>query len=142
MKYRDRWSRLLRERSLKTCSPRRREEDEEMDQCVEMTRSLERIALAGVGRNRFVPTQEWVTSWQQGMLLCQNNPLSIFLTDANLGYRLTPVMWSSPSCCKGARSAGIAKQGEHNPAIIDFLASANLSHVLPRPPSITPRRLS
>ena len=35
----------------------------------EMTRSLERIALAGVGRNRFVPTQEWVTSWQQGCVL-------------------------------------------------------------------------
>ena len=33
---------------------------------VEMTRSLERIALAGIGRNRFVPTQEWITSWQQG----------------------------------------------------------------------------
>jgi hypothetical protein len=33
---------------------------------VEMTRSLEQIALAGIGRNRFVPTQEWVTSWQQG----------------------------------------------------------------------------
>ena len=33
---------------------------------VEMTRSLERIALAGIGRNRFVPTQEWVTSWHQG----------------------------------------------------------------------------
>jgi hypothetical protein len=32
----------------------------------EMTRSLERIALAGIGRNRFVPTQEWVTSWHQG----------------------------------------------------------------------------
>ena len=26
------------------------------------------------------------------------------------------------------------------PAIIDFLASANLSHALPQPPSITPRR--
>lgn len=36
---------------------------------VEMTRSLERIALAGIGRNRFVPTQEWVTSWQQGCVL-------------------------------------------------------------------------
>ena len=33
---------------------------------VEMTRSLERVALAGIGRGRFVPTQEWVTSWQQG----------------------------------------------------------------------------
>lgn len=37
---------------------------------VDMTRSLERIALAGIGRNRFVPTQEWVTSWQQGCVSC------------------------------------------------------------------------
>ena len=37
---------------------------------VEMTRSLERVALAGIGRNRFVPTQEWVTSWQQGYVCC------------------------------------------------------------------------
>jgi hypothetical protein len=36
---------------------------------VEMTRSLERIAQAGIGRNRFVPTQEWITSWQQGCVL-------------------------------------------------------------------------
>jgi len=28
--------------------------------------SLERIAAQGVGRNGFMPTQEWVTSWQQG----------------------------------------------------------------------------
>lgn len=36
---------------------------------LEMTSSLERIAQAGIGRNRFVPTQEWVTSWQQGCVL-------------------------------------------------------------------------
>lgn len=28
--------------------------------------SIERAAAAAVGRNGFVPTQEWVTSWQQG----------------------------------------------------------------------------
>ncbi|KAF5376543.1 hypothetical protein D9757_008307 [Collybiopsis confluens] len=28
--------------------------------------SLERIAASGIGRNGFVPTPEWVTSWQQG----------------------------------------------------------------------------
>lgn len=28
--------------------------------------SQEHITAAGVGRNGFVPTQEWVTSWQQG----------------------------------------------------------------------------
>lgn len=32
----------------------------------DMTASLERIEAAVVGRNGFVPTQEWVTSWQQG----------------------------------------------------------------------------
>ena len=33
---------------------------------IEMSGSLERIAAAGVGRNGFVPTQDWMTSWQQG----------------------------------------------------------------------------
>lgn len=33
---------------------------------LELSGSLERIAAAGVGRNGFVPTQDWVTSWQQG----------------------------------------------------------------------------
>jgi hypothetical protein len=28
--------------------------------------NVERVAAAAVGRNGFVPTQEWVTSWQQG----------------------------------------------------------------------------
>ena len=32
----------------------------------DMTGSLERLASAGVGRNGFVPTQEWVASWHQG----------------------------------------------------------------------------
>ena len=32
----------------------------------DMTGSLERLAAAGVGRNGFVPTQEWVSSWHQG----------------------------------------------------------------------------
>ncbi|EEB98573.1 hypothetical protein MPER_01895, partial [Moniliophthora perniciosa FA553] len=31
--------------------------------------SLERLAASGVGRNGFVPTQEWVASWQQGLPL-------------------------------------------------------------------------
>ena len=53
---------------------------------VDMTRSLERIALAGIGRNRFVPTQEWVTSWQQGWVRCVQTVLP--LTNSNLGYRL------------------------------------------------------
>lgn len=49
---------------------------------VEMTRSLERIALAGIGRNRFVPTQEWVTSWQQGCVPWVSLSFPVPLTDA------------------------------------------------------------
>ena len=33
---------------------------------LDMTGSLESLAATAVGRNGFVPTQEWVTSWQQG----------------------------------------------------------------------------
>lgn len=33
---------------------------------LDASESLERIAAAGVGRNGFVPTQDWVTSWQHG----------------------------------------------------------------------------
>ncbi|KAI9453437.1 hypothetical protein F5148DRAFT_968580, partial [Russula earlei] len=33
---------------------------------LETDNSLDRVTAAAVGRNGFVPTQEWVTSWQQG----------------------------------------------------------------------------
>ncbi|KAJ7905266.1 high-temperature-induced dauer-formation protein-domain-containing protein [Mycena olivaceomarginata] len=38
-------------------------------QSLDRNSSLDRVAAAGVGRNGFVPTQEWVTSWQQGLPL-------------------------------------------------------------------------
>lgn len=38
----------------------------ERTQSVELTASEEQAAAKAVGRNGFVPTQEWVTSWQQG----------------------------------------------------------------------------
>jgi len=88
----------------------------------EMTRSLERIALAGIGRNRFVPKQEWVTSWQQGLPL---DPVMLVISE------LLPKVHDLQASLSKANTT---------PAIIDFLASANLSHVLPRPPGITPRR--
>jgi len=33
---------------------------------IDATSAIERAAAVAVGRNGFVPTQEWVTSWQQG----------------------------------------------------------------------------
>lgn len=40
--------------------------DRSRSESIDMSDSLERIAAAGVGRNGFVPTQDWVTSWHQG----------------------------------------------------------------------------
>ena len=40
--------------------------ERQRSESVDMSGSLERIAAAGVGRNGFVPTQDWVTSWHQG----------------------------------------------------------------------------
>ncbi|EIN03674.1 hypothetical protein PUNSTDRAFT_47999 [Punctularia strigosozonata HHB-11173 SS5] len=88
---------------------------------ISMDSELERIASAGVGRNGFVPTQEWVTSWQQGLPL---DPVMLLISE--LLPRLQDLQTRS-----GAKSSA---------AITDFLSSVNLSHVLPPPPPINPRR--
>ena len=46
----------------------------------DMTGSLERLASAGVGRNGFVPTQDWVASWHQGCICSYFHALSRSLT--------------------------------------------------------------
>ena len=53
---------------------------------VEMTGSLERIAAQGVGKNGFVPTQEWVTSWQQGQDNFYLSRLCWSLTFFSIGF--------------------------------------------------------
>jgi len=83
---------------------------------------LERIAAQGVGRNGFIPTQEWVTSWQQGLPL---DP--ILLTIAELLPKVTDLQ--KP----GTRPATSS-------AVLEFLRSATLRHVLPPAPPVNPRR--
>ncbi|KAI0078173.1 hypothetical protein K474DRAFT_1683933 [Panus rudis PR-1116 ss-1] len=90
----------------------------------EMTGSLERLALAGIGRNGFVPTQEWVTSWQQGLPL---DPILILCSE------LVPKVQELKSSLNGANA---------NSAIIDLLRSANLEHLLPPPPPLNPRKFA
>ncbi|KAJ7581051.1 high-temperature-induced dauer-formation protein-domain-containing protein [Mycena floridula] len=86
-----------------------------------MDDSLERIAAAGVGRNGFVPTQEWVTSWQQGLPL---DTVMLVISE------LLPKVQEMQSSQKTKSTS----------AILDFLMRANLSHVLPPTPGLTPRR--
>jgi len=88
----------------------------------DMTTSLERMAAAGIGRNGFVPTQEWVTSWQQGLPL---DPIMLVISE------LLPKVHDLQASLSKANTT---------PAIIDFLSSASLSHVLPRAPQPSPRR--
>ncbi|KAG8953735.1 hypothetical protein FRC04_001939 [Tulasnella sp. 424] len=88
----------------------------------EMTPELLSVAAAGVGRNGFVPTQEWVTSWQQGL------PLDTVLL---LISELLPKIQELQNSSKASSNIG---------HIIDFLRVADIRGSLPTPPPITPRR--
>ncbi|KAK7472605.1 hypothetical protein VKT23_000718 [Stygiomarasmius scandens] len=83
--------------------------------------SLERIAAQGVGRNGFVPTQEWVTSWQQGL------PLD------------TVMLLISELLPKIQRMQASHKTNSAS-AIFDFLSEVDLKDVLPPVPPLNPRR--
>jgi len=69
-----------------------------------------------------VPTQEWVTSWQQGLPLD-----SVMLVISELLPKVQNLQ---------------AARHKANPtaAIMDLLRSVNLTHVLPPAPALTPRR--
>ncbi|KAI0736870.1 high-temperature-induced dauer-formation protein-domain-containing protein [Fomitopsis betulina] len=89
---------------------------------LEMTGSLESLAATAVGRNGFVPTQEWVTSWQQGL------PLDIIMLVIS---ELLPKIQELQSTLNPANANG---------AIVDLIKSTNLEHILPKPSPLSPRR--
>ncbi|KAI9566513.1 high-temperature-induced dauer-formation protein-domain-containing protein [Boletus coccyginus] len=84
--------------------------------------SAERTLSAGIGRNGFVPTQEWVTSWQQGLPLD-----TVMLVISELLPKVQSLQVGRPT----ANTAG---------AITDFLQSVTLVDVLPPRPQLCPRR--
>ncbi|EKM55702.1 uncharacterized protein PHACADRAFT_256512 [Phanerochaete carnosa HHB-10118-sp] len=90
----------------------------------ELTGSLERLAASGVGRNGFVPTQEWVTSWQQGL------PLDVIMIVTS---ELYPKIQGLQSSLSGPTA---------NSAIVDLLRSAALQEHLPKSPPLSPRRFA
>ncbi|KIK59645.1 hypothetical protein GYMLUDRAFT_44080 [Collybiopsis luxurians FD-317 M1] len=83
--------------------------------------SLERIAASGIGRNGFVPTPEWVASWQQGLPL---DTVMLMISE------LLPKVQEM----QGSQKANSAS------TILDFLGSVTLADVLPQPPPLSPRR--
>ncbi|KAJ6547333.1 high-temperature-induced dauer-formation protein-domain-containing protein [Mycena capillaripes] len=91
-------------------------------QSLDRNGSLDRVAAAGVGRNGFVPTQEWVTSWQQGLPLD-----SVMLLISELLPKVQEMQASRHRTTSTS-------------AIVEFLGTATLQHVLPPAPPLTPRR--
>ncbi|KAJ7098145.1 high-temperature-induced dauer-formation protein-domain-containing protein [Mycena belliarum] len=91
-------------------------------QSLDTNGGLDRVAAAGVGRNGFVPTQEWVTSWQQGL------PLDMVML---LVSELLPKVQEMQASRHRTTSTS---------AIVEFLGTVNLQHVLPPAPGLTPRR--
>ncbi|KAF9228020.1 hypothetical protein BS17DRAFT_747084 [Gyrodon lividus] len=89
---------------------------------LEINSSVERNASAGVGRNGFVPTQEWVTSWQQGLPL---DTVMLVISE------LLPKIQNLQAGRQKATTAG---------AITDFLQSVTLVDVLPPAPPLYPRK--
>ncbi|KAG9318395.1 high-temperature-induced dauer-formation protein-domain-containing protein [Chiua virens] len=89
---------------------------------VDANSSAERLASAGIGRNGFVPTQEWVTSWQQGLPL---DTVMLVISE------LLPKVQNLQAGRHKASTTG---------AITDFLQSVTLDHVLPPRPQLYPRR--
>ncbi|KAJ7285605.1 high-temperature-induced dauer-formation protein-domain-containing protein [Mycena rebaudengoi] len=91
-------------------------------QSLDTNGSLDQVAAAGVGRNGFVPTQEWVTSWQQGL------PLDAVML---LISELLPKVQDLKSTRHRTTSTS---------AIVEFLSTVSLQNVLPPAPPLTPRR--
>ncbi|EIW85271.1 hypothetical protein CONPUDRAFT_118003 [Coniophora puteana RWD-64-598 SS2] len=79
------------------------------------------VSAASVGRNGFVPTQEWVTSWQQGL------PLDVVM------LVISELLHKVQNLQAGRQKA--ATTG----AITDFLRTVDLSNVLPATPPLYPR---
>ncbi|KAJ1311517.1 hypothetical protein OPQ81_010003 [Rhizoctonia solani] len=89
---------------------------------IDLSAEEELAAAVALGKNGFVPTQEWVSSWQRGL------PLDVVqIAIAELSPKVIELQAS------GNRASSTA-------AILDLLRSANLSHVLPTPGPLTPRK--
>lgn len=87
------------------------EEDEE----------LLKLAAGGVGPNGYVPTQEWVSSWQKGLPL---DPVLVAISE------LLPKFQDSQPATRGGPSS----------KVFNLLKGASLTDVLPPAPPVIPRR--
>ncbi|KAG5219937.1 Protein HID [Salix suchowensis] len=92
--------------------------------------NIDPAAAAAVGRNGFVPTQEWVTSWQQGYVVYLEADLKDILT--RLRLPMDCIMLLITELLPKVQDIQAAR---NNPtsvtAIIDFLGSVSLQDLRP-----------
>ncbi|CAE6422281.1 unnamed protein product [Rhizoctonia solani] len=89
---------------------------------IDLSAEEELAAAISLGKNGFIPTQEWVSSWQRGL------PLDVVqIAIAELAPKVQELQ------ANGNRASSTA-------AILDSLRSANLGHVLPSPGPLAPRK--
>ncbi|KAK0503006.1 high-temperature-induced dauer-formation protein-domain-containing protein [Armillaria luteobubalina] len=86
------------------------------------TISLERVAASGIGRNGFIPTHDWVSSWQEGLPL---DPVMLVISE------LLPKVQELQASRQKANSTS---------SVLGFLGSVTLKDVLPPVPPLTPRK--
>jgi len=91
---------------------------------IDVSVALEPLNVTGVGRSGFIPTQEWVTSWQQGLPL---DPILLMCSE------LLPKVQELQSSLGPASAAT---------AINDLLRSASVKESLPQPPPLNPRKFT
>ncbi|KAG8815594.1 hypothetical protein FRC17_000654, partial [Serendipita sp. 399] len=90
----------------------------ERNDSADLSDPAERAAAAAVGKNGFVPTQEWVTSWQRGLPI---DPILLTITE------LLPKVQQIQSSINRPSSS---------PAVLDFLRVVDLKRTLPQPPLV------
>ncbi|KAG8821176.1 hypothetical protein FRC19_008197 [Serendipita sp. 401] len=93
----------------------------ERDDSLDMSDPALRAAAVAVGKNGFIPTQEWVSSWQRGLPI---DPILLAISE------LLPKVQQIQSSMNRPASS---------PAVLDFLRVVDLKRVLPQPPPIQPR---
>ncbi|OXH42508.1 hypothetical protein J008_00023 [Cryptococcus neoformans] len=92
--------------------------EEDVDE--EEEEELIKIAAAGVGPNGYVPTQEWVSSWQKGLPL---DPVLVAISELLPKIQETQPLVGAPS-----------------EKVFNILKDVELGDVLPPAPPIMPRR--
>ncbi|KAF8921510.1 high-temperature-induced dauer-formation protein-domain-containing protein [Mucidula mucida] len=115
---------IPRESITETSEKARGKQKERRSSSTDVEVSLERVAALGIGRNGFVPSQEWVRSWQQGLPL---DPVMLVISEL-----LPKIQVYHASRHKTNATA----------AILDFLGSVTLKEVLPPVPPLNPRKFT